>query len=98
MVMIKTADLTQDFKRYADRIVRGERVMISRPRNENLVVITEREYNEFESLREKEARAELGRVIREIQEDSVKNGTDKMSMDDIDAIIKESRAERRAKK
>jgi len=47
MVAMKTADLTQDFKRVADRIVQGETVVISRPRNENLVIITEREYNEL---------------------------------------------------
>ena len=45
MIAIKTADLTQDFKRVADRIIQGETVLISRPRNENIVMITEKEYN-----------------------------------------------------
>ena len=50
MVAMKTADLTQDFKRVADRIIQGETVVIARPRNENLVIITEREYNELISF------------------------------------------------
>ena len=41
----------------------------------------------------------MGReVIKSIREDSVKNGTDKMTMEEIDAIIAESRRERRANK
>ena len=50
MIAMKTADLTQDFKRVADQIIRGETVVISRPRNENLVIITEKEYNELISF------------------------------------------------
>ena len=48
MIAIKTVDLTQDFKTFADKVIAGERVLVSRPRNENLVVITEKEYNELE--------------------------------------------------
>ena len=33
-------------------IIGGERISISRPRNKNLVVITEKEYNELERLRQ----------------------------------------------
>ena len=47
---------------------------------------------------EMQARREFGEVIKSIQEDSVRNGTDKMTLDEIDAIIAESRRERRAKK
>jgi len=52
MIAIKTADLTQDFRRIATLVTNGEIVIISRPRNENLVVITEKEYNELERLRQ----------------------------------------------
>ncbi|MDR3122108.1 MAG: type II toxin-antitoxin system Phd/YefM family antitoxin [Clostridiales bacterium] len=52
VIAIKTADLTQNFKQIADSIVyNGEKVLISRPRNENLVVITEKEYNEMDKAR-----------------------------------------------
>ena len=37
-------------------------------------------------------------AMRAIQEESIKNGTDKMTMEEIDALIAESRRERRANK
>ena len=51
MIAIKTADLTQNFKQIADQVIGGEKILVSRPKNENLVVITEREYNELDRLR-----------------------------------------------
>jgi DNA-damage-inducible protein J len=39
-----------------------------------------------------QARKEFGELVRSIQEDSVRNGTDKMTMDEIDGIIAEVRA------
>ena len=51
MIAIKTMDLRNDFKRISDLISSGETVLISRPHNENLVVLSEREYNELEKAR-----------------------------------------------
>ena len=56
MIAIKTADLTQNFKHIAEIIVGGEKVLISRPKNENLVILTEKEYNEMEKLRQSATR------------------------------------------
>jgi len=44
-----------------------------------------------------QARKELGEAFRAAQEQSVMNGTDKMTMEEIDEIIAESRRERRTK-
>ena len=52
VIAIKTADLTQKFREFADLIIGGERILVSRPRNENLVVITEKEYNELDRMRQ----------------------------------------------
>jgi len=41
-----------------------------------------------------QARKEFGEAIKAIQEDSVRNGTDKMTMDEIDAIIADVRREK----
>jgi len=57
MVAMKTADIIQDFKRVADRIIQGETVVVSRPRNENLVIITEQEYNELIALSKVKAKS-----------------------------------------
>ena len=51
MIALKTMDLRNDFKRVSDLINSGETILISRPHNENLVVLSEREYNELEKAR-----------------------------------------------
>jgi len=47
---------------------------------------------------ELQARTEFKELVTSIQEDSVRNGTDKMTMEEIDAVIAKSRQERRARK
>jgi len=42
-----------------------------------------------------QARRELGEAFKSIQEDSVKNGTDKMTLEEINEIIAEVRREAR---
>ena len=59
MIAIKTADLTQDFKSVADRVMRGEKILISRPKNENLVLVTEKEYSELDELRRESEKGTL---------------------------------------
>jgi len=95
MLAIKTADLTQDFKQYADLVIKGERVLISRPKNQNLVVISEQEYIELEKLRKKQSLEELKRAFEAVLEESIANGTDKMTMDEINEIIADVRREKR---
>jgi len=46
----------------------------------------------------RQARRELGEALRAIQEDSIINGTDKITMDEINDIITETRREARATK
>jgi len=43
-----------------------------------------------------EAKGRLREAIKSVHEDSVRNGTDKVTMDEINAIIAECRAEMRA--
>ena len=95
MVAIKTADLRQDFKQIADRITQGEKILISRPKNENLVIITEAEYNELDKLRAKTAKAELMASIRALQQSAEDSGAEEMSMEEINAEIAAYRQEKR---
>ena len=48
MITVKTIDIKNDFKKISDLVMAGERVIIARPRNENLVVMSEAGYNEIE--------------------------------------------------
>ena len=52
---------------------------------------------DIDSSRQKKARMELKRAFEAAQEDSVKNGTDKMTMEEIDAEIAAYRREKREK-
>jgi antitoxin YefM len=51
MIALRTVDLRNDFKRVSELVSSGEKVLIARPHNENLVVISEKEYNELEKAR-----------------------------------------------
>lgn len=51
MIALKTVDLRNDFKKVSDIVNSGERVLISRPHNENLVILSEKEYNELDKMR-----------------------------------------------
>ena len=96
MIAIKTADLRQDFRSIAKRIAQGEKVVISRPKNENIVMMTETEYKELDKLRENKARLELMASIKALQKASIDSGADEMGMDEIDAEIAAYRQEKRA--
>ena len=70
MIALRTMDLRNDFKRVSDLVNSGEKVLIARPRNENLVVLSEREYNELEKAwRNAEYLAKIDRAL-----DRVANG------------------------
>jgi antitoxin YefM len=51
MVALETTDIKNDFKRISDIVNSGESVLITRPFDENLVVLSERVYNELEKVR-----------------------------------------------
>ena len=51
MIALKTNDIKNDFKTVSDLVMSGEKVLISRPHNKNLVILSETEYNELEKLR-----------------------------------------------
>lgn len=72
MIALKTVDLRNDFKKVSDIVTSGERVLISRPHNENLVIMSEKEYNELEKLRRNaEYLAKIDRSLQQIEEGRV---------------------------
>ena len=48
MIAVRGRDVKENFKALCDRVYHGERIIISRPKNENIVMISERDYAEFE--------------------------------------------------
>ena len=75
--------------------MQGEKVLISRPKNENIVMITEAEYNQLNKLKENTTARTLKDVLQETQEQARINGTSEFTMDDINDIIAEVRQEKK---
>ena len=85
MIAIKTMDLRNDFKRISDLVSSGEKVLISRPRNENLVVISEKEYNELEKAkRNAEYLAMIDKSLQQVAEGRVVY----MTMEELEEMAK----------
>ena len=47
MLAVKSMDVRDNFKNLCDKVVNGETLIISRPKNENVVMLSEHEYNEI---------------------------------------------------
>ena len=51
MVAVKGTTVKNDFKNICDRVFKGEVFIISRPKDENVVMVSEREYTELERIK-----------------------------------------------
>lgn len=47
MLAVKSMDVRENFKAFCDKVFNGETVIVSRPKNENIVMISENEYNDM---------------------------------------------------
>ena len=47
MLAVKSMDVRENFKMLCDRVFHGETLIVSRPKNENVVIVSENEYNEL---------------------------------------------------
>lgn len=45
MLAVKGMDVRENFKEWCNKVIGGETLIVSRPRNENVVMISEAEYN-----------------------------------------------------
>jgi antitoxin YefM len=69
MLALRTADLRNDFGRISEIINSGERVLIAQPQIQNLVVLSERDYNELEKAkRNAEYLEKIDRSSRQVAE------------------------------
>ena len=83
MIAIKTIDIRNDFKKVSNLINSGETVLISRPKNENLVIISEKEYNELEKARRN---VEYMNMIENSVNEIETGKTISFTMEEIEAI------------
>ena len=47
MLAVKSMDVRNNFKSLCDKVFKGETLIISRPKNENVVMLSETEYNDI---------------------------------------------------
>lgn len=45
MLAVKSMDVRDNFKALCDKVFKGETLIVSRPKNENIVMMSEGEYN-----------------------------------------------------
>ena len=47
MLAVKSMNVRDNFKNFCDRVFQGETLIISRPKNENVVMLSESKYNDM---------------------------------------------------
>jgi antitoxin YefM len=47
MIAVKPSQMRNNFKYLCDKVVNGETIIVSRPNNKNVVVLSEKEYNDL---------------------------------------------------
>lgn len=47
MLAVKSMDVRENFKTLCDKVFRGETLIVSRPKNENIVMMSETKYNDI---------------------------------------------------
>ena len=68
MLAVKSMDVRENFKSLCDKVFKGETVIISRPKNENIVMMSESEYNEIiKAKRNEEYLAMLDKSMAEAE-------------------------------
>ena len=64
MLAVKSVNVRDNFKEWCDKISMGETVVISRPRNENIYMINEAEYNALQKAKQSETLNILLRLMK----------------------------------
>lgn len=80
MLAVKSVNVRDNFKEWCDKISMGETVVISRPRNENIYMINEAEYN---ALQKAKRNAEYLKMIEESEEQFKKGDTISFTLDEL---------------
>ncbi len=86
MLAVKSVNVRDNFKEWCDKINMGETVVISRPRNENIYMISEAEYN---ALQKAKKNAEYLAKIDESIENHKKGDTISFTMEELLAMESE---------
>lgn len=69
MLAVKSMDVCENFKEWCNKVIGGETLIVSRPKNENVVIVSEKEYNEMaKAKRNAEYLAKLDKSFKQLEE------------------------------
>ena len=51
MLAVKSMDVRDNFKDWCNQVINGETLIVSRPQNENVVIVSEKEYKEMQKAK-----------------------------------------------
>lgn len=83
MLAVKSANIRDNFKEWCDKISMGETIVISRPRNENIYMINEAEYN---ALQKAKRNAEYLAMLDESDAQLKRRETITLTLDELKAM------------
>lgn len=68
MLAVKSMDVRENFKEWCNKVIGGETLVVSRPKNENVVIVSEKEYNEMAKAKKNaEYLATLDRSYKQLE-------------------------------
>jgi antitoxin YefM len=86
MLAVKSMDVRDNFKSLCDRVYQGETLIVSRPKNENIVMISEYEYNEMlKNQRNTQYLAKVDKSMEQLEQGK----TITLSMNELEAMESE---------
>jgi len=72
MLAVKSMDVRENFREWCNKVTNGETVVVSRPKNENIIMVSEKEYNDLQKAkRNTEYLAMIDRSIAQLDHGDV---------------------------
>lgn len=84
MLNVKSENIKNNFEEYFNKVINGEALMVSMPHNDNIVIISEKEYNELLKIKKNtEYLAMLDKSIEEYE----KGNTITKTIEDLEDLF-----------
>ena len=83
MLAVKSMNVRDNFKDWCNQVINGETLIVSRPKNENVVILSEKEYNELQKAKRN---AEYMAKINESLENHERGDTISFTMEELRAM------------
>ncbi len=82
MLAVKSMDVRDNFKAFCDKVFNGEILIVSRPKNENIVMMSEADYNDIMKVKRN---AEYLAMLDKSMEEAAAGGFIAKTITDLEA-------------